>query len=298
MNTIDLHMHSIFSIDGTYRPEELRDICEEKNMAFMAIADHNSVKGTRQLLEHGKKGKTVLIPAIELDCTCHGKDFHLLGYGINVNDPIYDKIEEDFLSQERQNGETRLDYTRNKIGFCFEDHVIEKLKILGVITPEAIMEACMMDERNRNHEKMQPYLEGGSRSNNPMVNFYWDYFSQGTEGYVPMVFPKLRDMVEMIHEQSGLAVLAHPGNNVKEDEELLKAVIDCGIDGMEVYSSYHSKKQEEYYREKAGKYHLLSTCGSDFHGKTKPSIHLGQCDCPESDRMVLEKVLKRIAKSK
>ena len=113
-----------------------------------------------------------------------------------------------------------------------------------------------------------------------------------------MVFPKLRDMVEMIHEQSGLAVLAHPGNNVKEDEELLKAVIDCGIDGMEVYSSYHSKKQEEYYREKAGEYHLLSTCGSDFHGKTKPSIHLGQCDCPENDLTVLEKVLKRIAKSK
>lgn len=294
MNTIDLHMHSIFSIDGTYQPEELSAMCKKQGIRYMAIADHNSVRGSRKLLDVKKEDDPAVVPAIELDCTCEGKDFHLLGYGIDVKDPVYEKIENDFLSQEIQNGEARLAYTREKIGFQFEDAVIDRLKILGVITPEAIMEACMMDERNRKHERMQPYLEGGSRSDNPMVNFYWDYFSQGKEGYVPTVFPKLRDMVDMIHSQGGLAVLAHPGNNVKEEEALLKAVISCGIDGMEVYSSYHSAEQIQYYKKKAQEAGLLETCGSDFHGKTKPSIHPGQCDCPDKEREILEKALKKI----
>ena len=295
MNTIDLHMHSIFSIDGTYQPKELFAMCKEKGLRYMAIADHNSVRGSRKLMEIEKEeGSPVVVPAIELDCTCEGKDFHLLGYGIDVNDSVYHKIENDFLSQEIQNGEARLAYTREKIGFQFQNDEIERLKILGVITPEAIMEACMMDKRNQNHERMQPYLEGGSRSDNPMVNFYWDYFSQGKEGYVPTVFPRMEDMVEMIHNQGGLAVLAHPGNNVKEDEKLLKAVISCQIDGMEVYSSYHSSEQIQYYKKKTQKYGLLATCGSDFHGKTKPSIYLGQCDCSGEDRKILEEALKKI----
>lgn len=295
MNTIDLHMHSIFSIDGTYRPEELFAMCKEQRLRYMAVADHNSVRGSRKLMKIKKEEESpVLVPAIELDCTCEGKDFHLLGYGIDVNDSVYDKIENDFVSQEIQNGEIRLAYTREKIGFQFKNDEIERLKILGVITPEAIMEACMMDERNRNHERMQPYLEGGSRSDNPMVNFYWDYFAQGKEGYIPTVFPEMKDMVEMIHSQGGLAVLAHPGNNVKEDEKLLKAVISCQIDGMEVYSSYHSSEQIQYYKKKTQKFRLLATCGSDFHGKTKPSIHLGQCDCSGEDRELLEEVLKKI----
>ncbi|MDF2675363.1 MAG: hypothetical protein K0R09_3635, partial [Clostridiales bacterium] len=35
------------------------------------------------------------------------------------------------------------------------------------------------------------------------------------------------------------------------------------------------------YKEQAEKLHLLKTMGSDFHGKTKPSIKLGSMYCEE-----------------
>ena len=63
----------------------------------MAIADHNSVRGSRKLLDVKKEDDPAVVPAIELDCTCEGKDFHLLGYGIDVKDPVYEKIENDFF---------------------------------------------------------------------------------------------------------------------------------------------------------------------------------------------------------
>ena len=61
--------------------------------------------------------------------------------------------------------------------------------------------------------------------------------------------------------------------------------------GVECFSSYHSKEVNKYFYEKAKEYNLLYTCGSDFHGKTKPSIFLGfnGCKHPEEVETLLKK---------
>lgn len=50
------------------------------------------------------------------------------------------------------------------------------------------------------------------------------------------------------------------------------------------------------HRFVAKEYRLLKTCGSDFHGKTKPSVHLGQCDCSEDEKQQLMHVMDRLCK--
>ena len=53
-------------------------------------------------------------------------------------------------------------------------------------------------------------------------------------------------------------------------------MISCGLKGIEVYHSSHSKEEMNYYLKIANKYGLLISGGSDFHGKTvKPDIELG-----------------------
>lgn len=47
------------------------------------------------------------------------------------------------------------------------------------------------------------------------------------------------------------------------------------IDGIEVFSSYHSHRMAEHYMRIALQNRLLVTCGSDFHGKHKPQIRIG-----------------------
>lgn len=59
---------------------------------------------------------------------------------------------------------------------------------------------------------------------------------------------------------------------------LLQDIVKAGVRGMEAFSSYHTDEQVEFYLEWALKRQLLITAGSDFHGKTKPSIHLGRMD--------------------
>ncbi|MDO5565014.1 MAG: phosphatase, partial [Planctomycetia bacterium] len=117
------------------------------------------------------------------------------------------------------------------------------------------------------------------RSDNPFVNFYWDYFAQGKTCYAPMNFPDLAQTIQVIHSCGGKAVLAHPGNNLKNRFELLDEIVPLGLDGIEVFCSYHDRNTIEYFLRKAKEYSLLFTCGSDYHGKTKPAVRLGVHGC-------------------
>ena len=42
------------------------------------------------------------------------------------------------------------------------------------------------------------------------------------------------------------------------------------------------------------KYNLIKTLGSDFHGKTKPSIKLGGVDCQNSEDEIYKTLLQKI----
>ena len=48
-----------------------------------------------------------------------------------------------------------------------------------------------------------------------------------------------------------------------------------GAAGLEVYSSYHKKEDVEWFHKLAEELGMLETMGSDFHGKTKPSVNPG-----------------------
>jgi predicted metal-dependent phosphoesterase TrpH len=111
------------------------------------------------------------------------------------------------------------------------------------------------------------------------VNFYWDYYSQGKAIYTKVNYPSLEEIIKLIKSHGGISILAHPGNNLKNQFELFDEMVQLGLDGVEAFSSYHDQKTCEYFYNKAKELNVYYTCGSDFHGKTKPSIHLGDCHC-------------------
>ena len=82
-----------------------------------------------------------------------------------------------------------------------------------------------------------------------------------------------------------MAVLAHPGNNLKGKFDIFDEMVEKGLQGVECFSSYHSLETNDYFYQKAKELDLLFTCGSDFHGKTKPAIHLGENGCVSPDEI-------------
>ena len=275
MNKIDLHMHTNISNDGTYDPEVLTQMCYAAGLKIFAIADHNSTKAYRNAKPSADKLGLQLIPAVELDCHIDGINLHVLGYGIDPDNPVFDEYEDEIHKQEVNSSMFVVSKIR-ELGILLDDLELDKIQINGVITGEMIAEVALQDERNDHHELLLPYRLGGTRSDNPLVNFYWDFCAQGKAAYYPIKFRTLEEIVSMIHQAGGFAVLAHPGNNIKTNVEVFNKIIEKGVVGVDVYSSYHSKEVMEHYYKLASEKDLIMTLGSDFHGKTKPSIHLGK----------------------
>lgn len=289
MSYVDLHMHSFHSDDGEFSPRDLVNLCLERKVKYFAIADHNSVKGIEEAKEYCKDKDIEVIPAVELDCTINGVNLHLLGYGIDYNNPIFHKIEEDIILQEQTASKKRMKLIR-ELGIDFSDEVINALARNGVVNGEMIAEAAMEFDKEHENPLLQPYYENGSRSDNPYVNFYWDYCAQGKPAYAEVKYISLEEAIKIIEESGGVPILAHPGNNVKERDDLLQSIISCGVKGMEVYSSYHNEAQVEYYKKNALKHNLILTCGSDFHGKTKPSIRIGSTECENKEEIIISEL--------
>ena len=285
-------MHTTISNDGTYSPETIIQMCHEAGLEIVALADHNSTKAFRIAKPIADAYGMKLIPAVELDCHIDGINLHVLGYGINPNHPAFDAYEEEILTQERNSSQFVVNKIR-ELGILLEDEALNRVQIHGVITGEMIAEVALEDSKNDNNELLVPYREGGSRSQNPLVNFYWDYCAQGKVAYYPIQFRTIDEIIKMINDAGGFAVLAHPGNNIKTNVDVFKKIIDKGVIGVEVYSSYHSPEVMEHYHALALEHDLIMTLGSDFHGKTKPSIHLGKFNIPD-EKQLTERFIAQI----
>ena len=278
MNQIDLHIHSIYSNDGTFTPEELLRQCAAAGIQTMAVADHNTTLDRVLALQLSWRCGVQVIPAVELDCTYRGTDLHVLGYGIDVTDPRFHKVEQELAEQERASSEPRMRLLQG-LGLAFDEKAAAGLAHYGYITGEVIAEVALQDPRNDGLALLEPYRRGGARSDNPYVNFYWDYCAPGKPAYVPISFISLKEAVQLIVSSGGVAVLAHPARNVpREREDLLLEILQQGFAGVEAISSYHTPEQRAYYERLAEDRGLLVTAGSDYHGKTKPAIQLGKMD--------------------
>lgn len=293
MGYIDLHIHSIYSDDGEYEPRVLVDLCIDRKIKYFSIADHNSVKAIDEAKAYCKDKDIEIIPAIELDCTFNGINLHVLGYGIDYLNPIFNQIQDNIISQEQTASKRRMELARS-IGIDFSDEFIGTLSRNGIVTGEMIGEAAMEFDREHINPLLKPYYENGLRSDNPYVNFYWDYCARGKPAYVEVNFISLREAVKVITESGGVSILAHPGNNIKENIDLLEGIIACGVKGIEAYSSYHNESQAAFYKEYTLKHKLLLTCGSDFHGKTKPRISIGCSNCENNEEGIIGKLKKVI----
>ncbi len=288
---IDLHMHSLYSDDGELSPEDIIKIGKKEGMDIMALTDHNSVKGVDEMVKHGKETGIKVVSGVEIDCVYKGINLHMLGYGIDYKRKEFLEIEEEIFEKEIAIAKTKIEKLKENTDLKINEEKIFEIADGKIVTGEIIGEVVLAEKCNRNNLLLKEYFNNGAKSDMPFVHFYWDFFSQGKIAYVPIEFRPMKEIITLIKESGGLAVLAHPGNNFKNCPEVVDDIIKEGIDGIEVFSTYHSSEQIDYFYERAKKNHLLMTFGSDFHGKNKPNIRIKGYPIPEKYKEMKEKLV-------
>ena len=66
MSKVDFHIHTKFSDDGEFSPGEIVRQCEAEGMEWIAVTDHNSVRGVPKAMEEAVSVR--VISGVELDC--------------------------------------------------------------------------------------------------------------------------------------------------------------------------------------------------------------------------------------
>ncbi len=298
---IDLHMHSRYSNDGEFAPSALVETCAERGIDTMSVTDHNCVRACAEAMSAAVKCGIVCLPGTEIDCTYSGVHFHLLGYGIDCASPDFDKIENAVRAQGAAASLQMLEKTR-AMGFRIDEAQMQELARDSywpeTWTGELFAEVLLSRPDDADHPLLMPYRAGGERGDNPQANFYWDFYAQGKPCYAEMRYPAMEEVIDLIHRNGGAAVLAHPLVNINGNRDLLDGVIGLGIDGIEAYSSYHSPAQTAGLAMEAKRRGLFFTCGSDYHGRTKPSVFPGEHGGAAEDvmRAQLEKLFRKITK--
>lgn len=290
MSKIDLHMHSNYSDDADLPVSELIARCIENGITTLAVTDHNSATSALESVTYRSNSLNVLT-GIEIDCTFEGRNFHLLGYGFTPSDD-FDLIHRNFSAVQSALVPQKIASLR-RLGFYLDEDVLQKLSGGRMPQEEQMGEAILDDERNDGHPLLLPYREGAARGNMPLINFYWDFFGPGKVCYVPVSFAPMAEMVEAITSNGGIPVIAHLGANIKESyEDVLTAMFAIGVKGVEAFSSYHSPELANRLYDFAVSKNAFVTCGSDFHGRNKPKIEVGQCNYTPLQLATIERFLR------
>lgn len=265
---IDLHVHSNRS-DGTLSPRELVDYAIQKGLTAFALTDHDTVDGLEEALNYAEGLRSQkncdllipeVIPGIEFSTEYEGKDIHIVGLGIDYQNP-------EFVNRLQQFVDARI--LRNQ-------KMCTLLQSAGIdISYEKLLEEFPDAVITRAHYARYLLNHGYIKS---MKEAFERYIGDHCPYFVPREKVSPIETVRLILNTGGIPILAHPILYRMSDsrlEELVAKLKEAGLIGIEAIYSTYNTGEERQIRALAHKYHLLISGGSDFHGSNKPSIDLG-----------------------
>jgi len=255
----DLHLHTNFS-DGTYTPEELAAHGRRLGFRALALSDHDTVEGCERMAHACTREGVEFVPAAELTAELDGYELHLLGY-------YFDTSNEKLLVELARFQEVR----QNRI-----HQMVERINQHNVpLRVETVFEIANCRAPGRPHVA-RALVKAGFCHN--LDEAFDRFLRKGKPAWVPKCKMSALQAIELIHQAGGVAVMAHPGLNKCDD--LIPALADCGLDGLECYHTKHAQAEVTHYMRIAEQQNLLVTGGSDCHGLSKGRPLIGGIKLP------------------
>ena len=251
----DLHCHTKIS-DGSMGIDELIAMAKRRNLSAISVTDHDTTAGATRAVIIGKRQGLKVIHGVEFSTmdTQRGTKAHLLCYLCDTPDRLEGMCRK--ISENRRKASMEM---------------IRKVMRYYPITPEMIVK-CATGSTNIFKQHIMHALMDAGYADSIFGDVYDKLFSSENGcARVDIEYPDTREVVDLIHESGGVAVLAHPTQY--HNEALLEELAGKGLDGVEVWhprcSEYDTDKLHQYASQKG----LVMTGGSDFHGMYTSDPH-------------------------
>ena len=255
---VDLHSHSRRS-DGVLEPAELVAQAAAAGVKVLALSDHDTLAGVRELCAPGSPSLPLdLVAAVEINSVATGMgelwegELHILGLGVDVDDEAFES------ALERQRGfrvtrfrrvVDRLRELGRPIDVQVEGYLAESGAVAGAALGRPQIARCLIAAGYASSvdDAMRRLLARGKPA----------YVAR--EGLGPVA------AIAAIRAAGGLASLAHFADAPRR-RDLVGELQESGLGGLEVHYRHFDTETVAALDSLAGELRLVRTGGSDYHG--------------------------------
>jgi len=267
----DLHNHSYYS-DGVLSPTEVVKLASEAECDLFSLTDHDTTDGIAEAQLEANKLNLNLINGVEISAFWRNMAIHILGLGIDINSDILQTgLEHNQKLRKERAEKIALGLWRSGI-----KDALEKTQSFS-----------KTDMLTRTHFAQMLISEGYCKD---MKAVFRRYLTGKKPGGVRVEWEDFDEIVHWIHASGGKAFIAHPFRYRMTHTKIKTMLNDFACvsgDGIEVVTGTSSDEEIQLGNQWAGKYNLLATCGSDFHGWPNQRVRIGNLrDLPDPEKAV------------
>ena len=295
----DNHNHTRGS-DGRQRTFRAMLRAYNKGINVMAITDHDSVRGFRNLEEDMysvmgtiKEDRAYdpskvlemlenmkILKGTELITSYNGVVIEVLGYNFDI-----EKMETEIANLKatiKEKPYEALYRGFNKIideeGLTFDKSVLDEAYERTKTEGKGGVAGPFFNElvKHEENKKILKYIdENGEEKEADSVKLFINkhLYNKKSPLFVDMsnTRPSYKDTIDAIHRAGGQAFLAHAGRykDKMPVEEYIDDMIEEGLDGLEVYYPDHSYEFRKFLLEKVKEHGIKASGGSDDHHAKK-----------------------------
>ena len=269
---IDLHMHTTCS-DGTESCETVLKKCQEKNLNYISITDHNTARAYEELekMDFSSLFKGKIIPGIELNTKALNIPIEILGYGID-----YKKMNELTPKVYIPPKERNLIEFKRLYDKCIKYGIVLDKDCVNNYDSNTFASGFFHKEIIK-HKENKKLLSSEAWDSSKI--FYRQFMSDpNTPLYVEMddLVPDFNIASNLVRQAGGLVFIPHIFEYRNNAEPILKYILDnFKIDGIECYYTTFTPEQHERVLNVCKERNLFISGGSDFHGTIKPDVDIG-----------------------
>lgn len=253
----NLHTHSTHS-DGQFSPTRLAQTAKAEGYRALALTDHDTVTGFPELKQECDRLGMECIFGAEFTAPSPllprpGKSdgqFHITAYHF---DPEYPPMKEYLAGMSlREADQTRQLFERGVALGKLKDITWQEVLDCN----EGITWLC-------NEHVFRALMAKGLAAPEDHPGFFRELFGIHRDE-IPPCYPFLQDfeMIRLIHDAGGIAILAHPHNQL----HLIDPLMELGIDGMEVWHPDLTPEEQAQAYRIALERNLYISGGTDHSG--------------------------------
>ncbi len=261
---IDLHLHSTAS-DGRLAPRELVALLAQRGVKVFALTDHDTVAGLPEAATAAAEHGLHLLRGTELSAEWLGRTIHVVGLGIQPEEPTLVAMLER-LASCRAARASLIAARLGRAGAPGAAALDQALQAVGGPLPEPAALARV----TRTHLARALVALGAAPN---LDGAFTRWLGQRGRAYVPAGWPPLAEVTAAIVAAGGAPVLAHPLRYTLSSGQRRRLVQEfkaAGGAALEVVVGGHAATQVEAATGLALRAGLAGSIGSDFHDPAFP----------------------------